>query len=442
MTFSTRWRRTAAVLLALLLLWAAGLVCRQEPTLPTAAGSTARAAVLHGRPDGGDAAPQTGDDETLRLTLHRGQGAADQPFRVENMLPGDVQSRLYCVRVYRSQEITLHFTVKNLRSTGELEQALCLRVTRLDDGAVLCDGPAAEVLGAVYSTVLPGDSSPIDSRYRVEAYLPTAAGNEYQQTRLLVDLEWYCEEDGLTRPGGLAGLAAGLLPQTGDGFPYGALLLAAALSLCGLAWLARRRACPAAMPEEAPPPEPVWEQDPEEQSTARRMLRQVLAVLLLLCLLAATTFALAAASVQVEDNRFETARVELALFKGAEHPLAGTVDALAEPGKTLIHTFELVNNSTVDVYCRLYLDRAEGPLCDCVTFTVAADGQTYTASASAFTRRQAYSLPQPLAPGERRTVEVCVTMPAHVGNAAQNAWLTYSLAADATQTRNNPAREF
>ena len=175
--------------------------------------------------------------------------------------------------------------------------------------------------------------------------------------------------------------------------------------------------------------------------TRRTLWKRLIAIFALGAMLVATSFALMIVSVAVPDNTFETAKVGLDLNDGA--PVFDGVDLLLEPGRTLLRDFNVTNESTVDVYCRLYLQNLEGPLSGMVVFSL-YDGEELLFSANAvnFDRSAPFTLQQPLSPGESKTLTLAVEMDKNAGNSGQDTYLTFDLSADAVQARNNPDKVF
>ena len=166
----------------------------------------------------------------------------------------------------------------------------------------------------------------------------------------------------------------------------------------------------------------------------------VLVVILALCL-ALTTFALVYASVSVENNLFRTGEVHINLNDGK--PIIQEQEFLFEPGMTVEKDFFIENNSTWDVYYRVYFDEVTGGLGDVLEVTI-LDGEKvlYSGTAAGLSRQNVAAADDLLHIGERRTLTACFHFPEDSGNAAQELSLSFVLCAEATQTKNNPNRLF
>lgn len=369
----------------------------------------------------------------VQLTLYNNQTTQNDRFSVTDMLPGDSISKYFCIRAYHNKDVTLYFTVENLEAINRLQDVLKLRVARLSDGAVLCDAPMSGIVGKVFSQLLTvNDAGMSDAWYSITVYMDADTGNEYQQARLEADFKWYCEGEESGVDGGLSGI-----PQTGGMFPFWLVLggVGIALILLALVWGRREKK------REALAVENSSEQQEAPPVTKRAIWKRLIAIFTLGAMFIVTSFALMIVSVAVPDNTFETAKVGLDLNDGA--PVFDGVDMLLEPGRTLLRDFNITNESTVDVYCRLYLQNLEGPLSSMVTFSL-YDGEEllFAANAVDFDRSEPFTLQQPLAPGESKTLTLAVEMDKNAGNGGQGTYLTFDLSADAVQARNNPDKIF
>ena len=102
-----------------------------------------------------------------------------------------------------------------------------------------------------------------------------------------------------------------------------------------------------------------------ETKTAKRLTGGIIAIIALAVCLCITTFALVYASVSVENNLFHTGEVKINLNDGK--PVIREHEFLFEPGMTVVKDFFIENDSTWDVYYRLYLDNVTGGLSDVLT---------------------------------------------------------------------------
>lgn len=178
-----------------------------------------------------------------------------------------------------------------------------------------------------------------------------------------------------------------------------------------------------------------------ETKTTKRLTGGIIAIIALAVCLCITTFALVYASVSVENNLFRTGEVKINLNDGK--PVIQEHEFIFEPGMTVKKDFFIKNDSTWDVYYRLYLDNVSGGLADVLTVTVKDGIKTlYSGTASELTRQNVVAADDTLKTGQRRNLTVVFHYPETAGNDTQSLDLTFTLCAEATQTKNNPERLF
>ena len=178
-----------------------------------------------------------------------------------------------------------------------------------------------------------------------------------------------------------------------------------------------------------------------EKRTARRLTGGMILIVVLALCLCVTSFALVTATVSVEHNRFHTGTVKLNLNDG--QPVIQEDEFLFEPGMTVVKPFFLENESSWEVYYRLYLDQVSGDLADVLEITIAEGNRVlYTGTAAELDRANALAVDETLALGQRRDFTITFHFPEERGNETQERALSFRLCADGTQTKNNPDKLF
>ncbi len=178
-----------------------------------------------------------------------------------------------------------------------------------------------------------------------------------------------------------------------------------------------------------------------ENKTAKRLTGGIIAIVALAVCLCITTFALVYASVSVENNLFHTGKVKINLNDGK--PVIREHEFIFEPGMTVKKDFFIENDSTWDVYYRIYLENVSGGLADVLEITVKdGDRALYSGTASELTQKNVTAADDTLKIGQKRNLTVYFHFPEDKGNETQNLGLTFTMCAEATQTKNNPNRLF
>ena len=178
-----------------------------------------------------------------------------------------------------------------------------------------------------------------------------------------------------------------------------------------------------------------------ESKTAKKLTGGIIAIIILAICLAVTTFALVYATVSVENNLFRTGEVKINLNDG--EPVIREHEFIFEPGMTVIKDFFIENESTWDVYYKIYFDDVSGGLADVLEVTIKDGDKTlYSGTANELTRQNVIAADDTLKIGERRDLTVVFHYPESSGNETQNLDLTFTMCAEATQTKNNPNKLF
>ena len=178
-----------------------------------------------------------------------------------------------------------------------------------------------------------------------------------------------------------------------------------------------------------------------ETRTAKKLTGGIVAIIVLAVCLVITTFALVYASVSVENNLFHTGEVKINLNDG--EPVIREYEFLFEPGMTVKKDFFIENESTWDVYYRLYLDNVSGGLADVLEITVKdGDKVLYSGTANELSKQNVAAADDTLKIGQKRNLTVYFHFPEEKGNETQNLDLTFTMCAEATQTKNNPNKLF
>lgn len=178
-----------------------------------------------------------------------------------------------------------------------------------------------------------------------------------------------------------------------------------------------------------------------DRNTAKKLTGSIVTVVLLAICLCITTFALVWATVSVDNNLFHTGTVKINLNDGK--PVIEEHGFLFEPGMTVKKDFFIENQSTWDVYYKLYFDHVEGGLADVLEITVKDGDKTlYQGTAVELNRTGVRAADDILRINERRELSVYFHFPEEAGNTAQNLTLTFDMCADAVQTKNNPGKLF
>lgn len=179
----------------------------------------------------------------------------------------------------------------------------------------------------------------------------------------------------------------------------------------------------------------------QTDKTAKKLTAGLTAIIILALCLCITTFALVWATVSVENHFFRTGKVEINLNDGK--PVIQENEFLFEPGMTVVKEFFVENNSTYDVYYRLYFDNVTGGLADVLQIQI-KDGQNvlFEGTPNELLQQNVSAAEDVLKLKERKQLQIVFHFPEERGNEAQNLNLSFDFCAEAVQTKNNPDKSF
>ena len=157
------------------------------------------------------------------IELYNKQPEENTPFQVENMFPGDSETKYFRVCVSYHDKITVHYKATRL-GYEKLAEVLKVRVNLLSTGETMYDGLIWDMPESLTHKLASQKSTTDELYYEITAYLDTSVGNEYQNNDLIADFKWWVEETGDLDDS----------PQTGD---TSNILLWAVLAACSLSMM-------------------------------------------------------------------------------------------------------------------------------------------------------------------------------------------------------------
>ena len=175
---------------------------------------------------------------------------------------------------------------------------------------------------------------------------------------------------------------------------------------------------------------------------AKRLKRHLLLIALMLICLCITTGALTIHQIHKADNTFKTGYISINLNDGKA--VIAENEAIFEPGMNVERQFFIENQSSWSVYYTIYLTEIQGELKDVLDIAIQCSrtGEILYSGALSELTRQNMALVDELSVNERKEFIIRFTYPEDAGNYSQNRRLSFKLAAEAVQTKNNPDKEF
>lgn len=148
------------------------------------------------------------DSQTLAtsIALYNNQPQDNTAFAIDNMFPGDNDTKYYGVQVSYHDAVTVHFGADVRMGYEKLAEVMKVKVKLLNNDEVMYDGLMKDMPDSVTHKLTSAESTTDELYYEITAYLDTSVGNEYQNQDLVADFNWWVEETGNLDKA----------PQTGD----------------------------------------------------------------------------------------------------------------------------------------------------------------------------------------------------------------------------------
>lgn len=178
-----------------------------------------------------------------------------------------------------------------------------------------------------------------------------------------------------------------------------------------------------------------------DSSLSKKLRAQIIVIIALLVCLVITTLALVYSTLTLENNLFSTG--EVAINLNDSKPVISEHEFIFEPGMTVKKDFFIKNDSSDEIYYKLYFDNVEGNLANVLEITVKDGDKTlYSGTAESLTRDSVSAADDSLKVSQKKDLSIYFYYPTSAGNDTQNNTLTFDFCADGVQTRNNPQKSF
>jgi len=402
-----------------------------------------------------------GDTQTQSISLHRQNPDENVSFKAINLFPGDSVTRYYRVKVSYTGTITVFFQAKPDAGDEKLSEVLKIRVRLMNTDEILYEGSIGGM--PVEENELSTNKKAVtdELQYEITVSLGTEAGNEYQEKKLTADFIWWAEgseappedtteastempteysteketedsteestqapadeptEEATEESAGGGNSSGGELvdpPDTGDHSKVSFWLICVCIALIVFfAALMRNKG---------------------NGRKKNRRWAGIISVILLTTAFGVTSFALMYQKVMVEENLFATGKVSICL--NDDQPVFDE-EILFEPGMRIVKEFTLRNDSTCEVYYRLWFSEIEGEFADELEVCVIdRNNILFEGTFSEMSGVRSEETHGTLAVGEQRVLAITFHVPEDCKNDMQGQLLRFNLNADAVQAVNNP----
>lgn len=129
-----------------------------------------------------------------KMKLYNRQPEDNIPFEVENMLPGDSETKYFGVQVSYCNALTVNFRATVRDGYEKLAEVMKIRIKLLSTDEIVYDGLMRDMPSCVTYKLYSEKDTTEEFYYEITAYLDTSVGNEYQNKSLIADFNWSVEE--------------------------------------------------------------------------------------------------------------------------------------------------------------------------------------------------------------------------------------------------------
>ena len=138
---------------------------------------------------------QKSSTDSITLTLNSRNSDESVPFRVTNMFPGDVETKVFRVGVSYKNSVTVHYKAAVRQGYEKLAEVLKCKIVMKDSGTVLYDGLMKDMPEAMdYKLPTVTQNTETELVYEISGYLETSVGNDYQEKDLIADFKWWVSD--------------------------------------------------------------------------------------------------------------------------------------------------------------------------------------------------------------------------------------------------------
>lgn len=134
-------------------------------------------------------------DDTM-ISIYKNHLADSEPFRAENLFPGDRESGKYLIRVSHKGAVTVHFHADIRDGYDKLAEVLQCKVVLANEHITLYDGLMRDMPASLDYRVSSAGTTTTELEYDIAVYLDTSVGNDYMNQELVADFRWWVETHG------------------------------------------------------------------------------------------------------------------------------------------------------------------------------------------------------------------------------------------------------
>lgn len=164
----------------------------------------------------------TESSDATNITLYRRNPGENVLFFLDNMFPGDADMRYFRVKVSYKNTVNVRYHAQIRKGYEKLAEVLQIRVRLVETDEVLYEGSMKNMPEKINHLLNSTTETTDELCYEILTYLDTSVGNEYMNTKTIVDFRWWVEE-----------VENLISPKTGEYYRMLAIAILAGVSVTG-----------------------------------------------------------------------------------------------------------------------------------------------------------------------------------------------------------------
>lgn len=134
--------------------------------------------------------------EAPLIELDNQHPSFNHPFVLTNLLPGDNETKYYCLKVYHEYDLKVYFESTIQEETKNLGDALQLSLKQVNASEPIIASSFRSINKLSYPVLLPkNDKGYTNVYYQLDVSLDSSTNNAYQGALLKGDFKWYVSDE-------------------------------------------------------------------------------------------------------------------------------------------------------------------------------------------------------------------------------------------------------
>lgn len=180
----------------------------------------------------------------------------------------------------------------------------------------------------------------------------------------------------------------------------------------------------------------------KNNKTKKKLLFCFVSIIILILLFNVSLFGFIEAKLSLGDNNIKTGNISICL--NGNNKIFDDNDYYIQPGDIVKKSFYIENDGENDVYFKIYFDNLEGTYFDYIYVEIKNEEGVIICEGlmNELSKENVESKDDALCASEKRNFEISIIFLEEAGNDYQDEKIDFEIIVMATQTKNNPNRDF